>query len=154
MVSLALGGDDGQRLRSDARTFANQTATVVQESLLTGQLWGLQLYRTEQGDAEQLHWRWLQWEERGWAVAAPQGLAAGGGFAAGVTAVLTVEGREVTPGRIPSAARQDRSRLQPEIWLAPGDATPFTLALRLKEGGEAAVTLDVLGRVELDIGRD
>lgn len=149
-VGFRLGGDDLQQLRSDAREFATHIALVAEETVLSGEAWGLQLYRDPVArGAERLAWRWLALREGEWRPATPRDLPAGGAFAPGVEAELTVDGEPVELVGM-SAASGRNETVTPDLWLAPGDASPFVLSLHLadRQAGPTVV-FDALARVEV-----
>jgi general secretion pathway protein H len=150
-VTLMIGTNEPQRLRNSVREFANLTALVEEEAVLTREPWGLQLYREHNDDGEELiAYRFLRFQgEKGWQPAAPPDTAAGGRFASSVVAVLEVEGAEQLIEPLP----QKDVDIEPTIWLAPGgEVTPFELQLRFK-GDEhgPVVRSDALGRIELEL---
>lgn len=150
-VTLMIGTNEPQRLRNSAREFANLTALVEEEAVLTREPWGLQIYRERNDDGEEMiAYRFLRFEgEQGWRTAAPPDAAAGGRFASSVVAVLEVEGAEQLIEPLPEKDED----IKPTVWLAPGgEVTPFELRLRFK-GDEhgPVVRSDALGRIELDL---
>lgn len=150
VVSLVVGNDRPQELRSAAREFANLTALVEEEAILSRDIWGVQLYRVDSNDGGSGHvaYRWLRLRA-GWQVEAPRELAAGGRFPDNVEAVLEVEGAEQLIEPLP----KDKAET-PTIWLAPGgEVTPFQLRLRFAGSGAAGgfvVRSDALGRIDME----
>lgn len=152
-VGVGVGGDQPQKLRNEARRFANLTALVEEEAVLSRQPWGVQIYREpgERGD-DTIAYRFLHFTgEQGWAVEAPVDLPEGGRFAPGVGAVLEVEGAEQLIEPLPEKAGPE-----PTIWLMPGgEVTPFVLRLRFRNADDGPVIRsDALGRIEVDLPED
>lgn len=153
IVSFALGRNPPLELRNSARAFANLTALIEEEAVLTREPWGLQLYleRSEEGD-ETIVYRFLRFQgEQGWQPAAPPDTVAGGRFVTNAIGVLQVDGAEQLIEPLP-----EKEEIEPTIWLAPGgEVTPFELRLRFKdEEGGPVVRSDALGRIELDLGEE
>lgn len=146
-AALQLQRDEQAQLRVEARDFAVQIEQVAEEALLTGNAWGLQLYRQRGEDGEeQLVWRWLTLRRRGWEAAAPRTLAVEGRFASGARGALEVEGESIA---IRSAAVREPAAV-PDCWLAPGEVSPFALRLGLPEqAGGVTVAIDALARVSV-----
>lgn len=155
IVGLAAGSHRPQELRTAAREFANLTALVAEEAVLTREPWGVQFYRVQNDknheDGDQIAYRWLRFrgDKNSWEVGAPRELPEGGMFARGIVAQLDVEGSaqliEPLAGDRPPA---------PTLWLAPGgEVTPFFLHLHFAgdETGGIDVRADALGRIQLDL---
>jgi type II secretion system protein H len=152
IVSFALGRNPQLELRNSARTFANLTALVEEEAVLTRERWGVQLYRerNDEGD-ETIAYRFLRFQGEGWQPAAPPDTAEGGRFVSNAIAILEIEGAEQLIEPLPV-----KEEIEPTIWLTPGgEVTPFELRLRFKdEEGGPVVRSDALGRIELDLGKE
>ena len=153
IVSFAMGGNAPLELRNSVRTFANLTALVEEEAVLTREPWGLQLYRerSEEGD-ETIVYRFLRFQgEEGWQPAAPPESAAGGRFLPNLVAILEIEGAEQLIEPLP-----EKDEIEPTIWLAPGgEVTPFELRLRFKDEEDGPVVRsDALGRIELELRKE
>ena len=176
IVGLSVGNNKPQELRNDARDFANYTAQVEDEALLSRGPWGVQLYRetnAEQG-SEHIAYRFLRLTDQGWQPDAPRDIPRVVHFSDNVTATLEVDGTEqliepLNPARDDKKKSDDISKgdnkkmrddnsktLMPTIWLAPGgEVTPFKLQLRFVGGEEGPlVRSDALGRIELEIKPD
>jgi general secretion pathway protein H len=154
VVDLSVGDDRPQELRAGAREFANLTTLVAEEAILGRQPWGVQIYRdSDAAGGEHIAYRWLRFAgaEQGWQPDAPRELAAGGRFAANVTATLEVEGQEQVIEPLPK-----NKPAQPTLWLAPGgEVTPFVLSLRFAGAGSGPVVrADALGRIRLEVPGD
>lgn len=152
VVSFAIGRNAPQELRNAARGFANLTALVEEEAILSREPWGVQLYRERNEDGDEwIAYRFLRFRgEQGWQPAAPPETAAGGRFASDVTAILQVEGAEQLIEPLP----EKDEGIEPTIWLAPGgEVTPFELRLRIRkdEQDSLLVRSDALGRIELEL---
>ncbi|MFT3930037.1 MAG: prepilin-type N-terminal cleavage/methylation domain-containing protein [Spongiibacteraceae bacterium] len=102
IVGVSLGDKKPQELRNNARDFANLTALVEEEAVLSRESWGVQIYRatpadgTTQADAasEKIAYRFLRLTDRGWLPDHPRDIPAGGEFADGVIVELEVEGAQ------------------------------------------------------------
>jgi len=154
VVGLGAGNHRPQELRTAAHEFANLTALVADEAVLTREPWGVQFYTVSPDknneDTVQIAYRWLHFSpDKGWRVDTPRELPEGGRFAEGVLANLEVEGSAQLIGPL----NGDKAP-EPTIWLAPGgDVTPFFLHLFLAgdENGGVDVRADELGRIQLDV---
>lgn len=152
-IGVSMGGDQPQKLRNSARQFANLTALVEEEAVLSREPWGVQLYREpgERGD-DIIAYRFLHFRgEQGWRVEAPTDVATGDRFPDGVVAILELEGAEHLIEPLP-----EKKPSEPTIWLAPGgEVTPFVLQLRFKGADDGPVIRsDALGRIEVALQRD
>lgn len=153
IVGLAMGGNSSAELRNSVRQFANATALVEEEAVLSREPWGLQIYREVNDDGEdRIAYRFLHFAgEQGWKVDAPPDTASGGRFATDVMAILEVEGAEQLIEPLP-----EKKGPEPTIWLAPGgEVTPFVLQFRIKgEDDGPVVSSDALGRIEVQLQKD
>jgi general secretion pathway protein H len=150
IVSLAVGTDQPQKLRNDAREFANHAALVEQEAVLSREPWGVQIYRMPADEEQEyIAYRWLHFVggKDGWKPQAPRDMPAGGRFPGNVTAVLEVEGTEQLIEALPA----DKPAA-PTIWLAGGEVTPFVLRLQFVGSDSGpVVSSDALGRIEMEM---
>lgn len=173
IVSVAVGNNKPQELRNNARDFANFTALVEEEAVLSREPWGVQIYRAAPTDdgGDKIAYRFLRLTDRGWLPDHPRDVPAGGEFVDNVVVELEVEGAqqlieplpkelsatETTSTKIKSNSDEKKSSLNvPTIWLAPGgEVTPFELRLRFS-GDEHGpiVRSDALGRIALEIKDD
>ena len=150
-----IASNEPQKLRNSAREFANRTALVEEEAILSREPWGLQIYRARNEDGDEwVSYRYLRFRgEQGWQPAAPADMAVDGRFASSVIAILEIEGTEHLIEPLPQ-----KDDIEPMIWLAPGgEVTPFELRLRFKDDEEKnslVVRSDALGRIELDLHKD
>jgi general secretion pathway protein H len=139
--------DEPQQLRNSAREFANLTALVEEEAVLSRVPWGMQLYRERDEDGnESIVYRILRFSgEEGWEPATPTDSVAGGRFAPNVIAILEIDGTEQLIEPLP----EKEEEIEPTIWLAPGgEVTPFVLQLRFKDAEDGpVVSSDALGRI-------
>ncbi len=163
VVSVGVGVDkSAYGLRQAAKDFANQTALLAQEAVLSRQQWGVDIYRQYHADEEQFGYRWLLLTEDGWRDTQPSGLEAGQLFPVGSEVALSVEGSEQEIGflvEVSEAAEQNKEleqeqeqALEPDLWLlSSGEISPFELALNYHDSGWQAikVTGDQLGRVKV-----
>ena len=179
LVAFSVGGDNvAAKLNDEAETFANMSALVLDEAVLSGQQWGIDLYRNSSGDVGEIGYRWLLRDEvvtDRWLPATPVGLdIAGGYFSAGVDGELTVEGtaKEIGPLLEPAAvtdddedkngsaqnANDEREKLVPDILLlSSGEVSAFALILRREQDDqvyEEVVEADALGRFLLQSEKD
>jgi general secretion pathway protein H len=152
IIGFATGNNRPQELRNNAREFANLTALVEEEAVLSREPWGVQLYTEINDGTEIIAYRFLRFGgEKGWQIEAPRDIPEGGRFAENVTAVLELEGAEQLIEPLP-----EKKPPLPTIWLAPGgEVTPFVLQLRFK-GAEDGPTVrsDALGRIQLELQQD
>jgi general secretion pathway protein H len=148
IVSFAMGNRAPMELRNEARKFANLTALVEEEAILSRDPWGVQIYREPGENAEDtIAYRFVRFRgEEGWRPEAPPELDAGGRFPANAIATLEVEGSEQLIEPLPQ-----KKDVEPTIWLAPGgEVTPFVLRLRFKDEQHGPeIRSDALGRIEL-----
>ena len=179
IVGISVGNNKPQELRNNARDFANYTALVEEEAVLSRESWGVQIYRLGQNDAgndadtgnDKIAYRFLRLTDNGWIPDHPRDIPAGGEFADNVVAELEVEGAQQLIEPLPKDLdgeksprenmRNDKDKKKlsentPTIWLAPGgDVTPFELRLHFS-GDEKGpiVRSDALGRIQLEIKDD
>lgn len=169
IVGVAVGNNKPQELRNNARDFANFTALVEEEAVLSRESWGVQIYRADQTDegGDKIAYRFLRLTDRGWLPDHPLDVPAGGEFASNVIAELNVEGAqqlieplpkelddtEAANAKIKSDNGKKSSATTPTIWLAPGgEVTPFELRLHfLGDEHGPIVRSDALGRIALEI---
>jgi general secretion pathway protein H len=152
LISLAIGTDNPQQLRTSATEFANLAALVEEEAVLSREPWGVQIYREISEGNDIVAYRFLRFAgEKGWQVEAPRDIPAGGHFAENITAVLELEGAEQLIEPLP-----EKKPPLPTIWLAPGgEVTPFVLQLRFKGANDGPVVRsDALGRIELELQKN
>ncbi len=64
-VSVNVGTNEGYRLRSEARQFANYTALTAEEALLSNRQYGVDIYRQQEIDSDLFGYRWLVRNESG-----------------------------------------------------------------------------------------
>lgn len=96
IVGVAIGTNKPQELRNNARDFANFTALVEEEAVLSREPWGVQIYRkgeTEEGH-DKVAYRFLRLTDRGWLPDHPRDVPAGGEFVDNVVVELEVEGAQ------------------------------------------------------------
>lgn len=173
IVGVSIGNNKPQELRNNARDFANFTALVEEEAVLSRESWGVQIYREGQSDTgnDKIAYRFLRLTDNGWLPDHPRDIPAGGEFADNVNAELEVEGapqlieplpKELNDGNTSSEkmksdkSAKKQSATTPTVWLAPGgDVTPFELRLHFS-GDEKGpiVRSDALGRIQLEVKDD
>ncbi|HEY3700037.1 MAG TPA: prepilin-type N-terminal cleavage/methylation domain-containing protein [Spongiibacteraceae bacterium] len=165
VVGIAVGNNKPQELRNNARDFANNTALVEEEAVLSREPWGVQIYRDGNAaeGSEHIAYRFLRLTDNGWLPDRPRDIPAGGGFADSVVAVLLVEGTEQAIEPLPKEKMMvDKTETKPSsvnvptIWLASGgDVTPFELRLHFNgDDNGPIVRSDALGRIQLEIKDD
>ncbi|HET8712029.1 MAG TPA: hypothetical protein VFM32_11680, partial [Spongiibacteraceae bacterium] len=176
IIGVTIGNNKPQELRNNARDFANATALVEEEAVLSREAWGVQIYRAGQSDdgVDKIAYRFLRLTDRGWLPDHPRDIAAGGEFADNVIAELDVEGAQQLIEPLPTDADAVDVKAQmkektttgdeekkspknlPTIWLAPGgDVTPFELRLRFKDDERGPIVRsDALGRIQLELKDD
>jgi len=165
IVGVSVGDNKPQQLRNAARDFANYIAQVEDEAVLSRESWGVQIYRENNADGvEHVVYRFLRQSAEGWQPDAPREIPREIHFADNITVRLEIDGAEQLIEPLPAeTARKDeknktndKNKLAPTIWLAPGgEVTPFILQLRFPgEEHGPIVRSDALGRIELDIRQD
>lgn len=154
IIGFGAGNNGPLKLRNSAREFANLTALIEEEAVLSRDPWGVQIYREVDEDGnDSIVYRFLHFAgEAGWKPEAPADSAGGGRFPRGVVATLEIDGTAQLIEPLPEA-----KDAEPTIWLAPGgEVTPFVLQLRLKDATEdgPVVRSDALGRIEVDLHKN
>lgn len=153
VIGFATGTNRPLELRNSAREFANLTALVEEEAVLSREPWGVQIYRDiDEDGAEAIAYRFLHFAgEKGWQIESPRDTAAGGRFAPSVVAILELEGAEQLIEPL-----TEKKSPEPTIWLAPGgEVTPFVLQLRFKDADDGPVVRsDALGRIQLELQKN
>lgn len=181
IVGLNVGDDGNRQLQLDAKQFANQSALLAEEAVLSNRLWGIDLYRYSDDDGnERFGYRWLvRADDEIWEQPLDEDLAREYAFAAGLGIRLQVDGLEaetdieyrqevpvqqqdglraksaVNVGNREGSQRRDKQKVEPEIWLlSSGEMNAFVLTVYNQLDPAAAVTVrgDELGRVQLDRG--
>lgn len=171
VVALSVGDRSAMaQLQGQAREFANQSALVAEEAVLSGQQWGIDLYARSDEVGEFYGYRWLALNpESGlWEAATPVGMAfSGARFAGDARLELFVDGTEqpITPFKEAATDGDDNDRsgeqreaLLPDVLLlSSGEVSPFQLRVRSESdpaAGELTVISDALGRIQLETPDD
>lgn len=167
-VNVGSGGNVYQ-LRQEARQFANMTAMIAEEAVLSRSQWGVDLYRDiDKNGLPRFAYRWLSLDkEAGWQPAAPDQMAGRFYFSNNLGLVLEIDGIEATVDEKKTAApvtvasngtiENNRSELQPDIYLySSGEITAFRLQLIDQHATDRYqwISGDVLGRIKLEQSGD
>lgn len=160
-------GSGGNKLRNEARQFANMTALVAEEAVMGRRQWGVDIYR-ELDDAglQRFAYRWLSLDgDAGWRPVAPDEMEESFNFSSDVGLVLEVEGIEKTidekkPFVEPKqnedgSAAESTNALKPDIYLySSGELSAFRLQLvdQVDPDVYQWVKGDILGRIKLEKG--
>lgn len=154
LVSLNVGNVGAvQRLALAATEFAGHTRSLALEAVITGESWGVQLYRDPEQQQERLSYRWLQLNQGRWVAAAPEQIEAVYALPANLSLELEVEGvrRPIKSRVLESAERSSEEEIPDILLLGSGEVTPFELSFIDEEQGlTTRVTGDLLGRIKLD----
>lgn len=178
LVSVNVGGSDGQLLRLEAKQFANNTSLIAEEAVLSNRQWGVDIYRHIDGDVEQLGYRWLIRNEDGdWQLAVDDRRPVEFLFSPIINIRLTLEGSdqfveivnkrdidEAEPVLIDQPVKNGLSiveqleadnpqePVQPALWLlSSGEMSAFVMELFLNDDTDNKVVVigDELGRITL-----
>jgi type II secretion system protein H len=104
IIGVAVGNNKPQELRNNARDFANFTALVEEEAVLSRESWGVQIYREQSEDGgDKIAYRFLRLTDRGWLFDHPRDIPDGGKFADNVVAELEIEGAQQLIEPLPKA---------------------------------------------------
>jgi general secretion pathway protein H len=170
LISVNVGSNSQQQLRTEAKQFANNTALLAEEAVLANQQWGVDFFREYVDGVERFGYRWLvRNDDWVWLKPDESGGESEFFFSVGVGLRLELESvdREQTielKQKIvdPTTAPLDivnergvieRGQLEPELWLlSSGEMTVFSLFLFDEESGETRVEVvgDELGRVYIE----
>lgn len=184
LVSLQVGTNRGRELHNEASVFATQGRLLVEEAVLSGSQWGIDVFRSQQDGKERIGYRYLQLQRDGWQPAAPRDFEPEILFAPATAVLLELEGAEVVieekqlpPKKTPEKKDEDQDddknedvsanddeALKPEIVLySSREVTPFVLTLRdsgeevdERDGtvSEVRIEADLLGRFVIDGDED
>lgn len=179
-VSVNVGDNNNQQLRMAARDFANRTALIAEEAVLSNQQWGVDIYRQLIDDGEQYGYRWLTRNDQGrWLLANDDRGAVDYVFPVG-TALrleLTETGaeldilakREIDQQRsmqekklslaeqLGGQDEQSSELVEPALWLlSSGEMSAFTLTVFETDNTDAQIIIrgDALGRIVVETGFD
>lgn len=179
-VSVNVGDNNNQQLRMAARDFANRTALIAEEAVLSNQQWGVDIYRQLIDDGEQYGYRWLTRNDQGrWLLANDDRGAVDYVFPVG-TALrleLTETGaeldilakREIDQQRsmqekklllaeqLDGQDEQSSELVEPALWLlSSGEMSAFTLTVFETDNTDAQIIIrgDALGRIVVETGFD
>lgn len=180
-VSFNVGDNSALELRIEAKNFANNTSLIGEEAVLTGQQWGVDLYREMTDDGEQFGYRWLVRSDDGdWELSNDERRSDDVLFSPGVELRLQLDGfeeeqeilfkREIVVRETLLEAAQDKDRntiiddddsiveeepVEPAIWLlSSGELSPFVLTLFASDDPELQIEIegDELGRIKVKSG--
>lgn len=153
LVTLQVGNNDALTTRNMVKQFANNAALLAEEAIVSGQQWGIDLYRAESVD-ERFGYRWLLRKDGIWSVAAIEDMDNDLVFPAEIVLRFELENVEQDIDiKLPEPASIDDEPLQPDILLlSSGEMTPFVLSFAERDRYEAdlVVRADLLGRIELE----
>lgn len=179
LVSVNVGNNDNQ-LVFEAKQFANRTALIAEQAVLSNEQWGVDIYRQLADDGDQYGYRWLTRTDDGeWVLANSGREETDFLFANGIG--LTVElaeadqeidilaKREIVEQKALIERKQSIAEglaeadvdsddvIQPALWLlSSGEMSAFRLTLFDREDSESqiAVVGDELGRVIVETGEE
>jgi len=166
-IGVNLGTNSQFQLRTVAKEFANNTALLAEEAVLSNQQWGVDIYRQYIEGVEQIGYRWLVRNDDGfWLEPNSEGGESEFLFPVGIALRLELDDvdREQdieTKKKIidPTVSQLDianengvvdADRVQPELWLlSSGEMTAFKVVLFDEENPDTQVEIvgDELGRV-------
>jgi len=169
LVGLTLGvgltldfGSSPQQLEQQALQVANATELVAQEAVLSGTVWGLDIFTEQVQSVEHTGTRWLRLEAAGWVSPEMSSIFEVGIvsekflFTPDINVEFALQGAVLLPEPIVDLATLATNKgvkkiFSPEIVLLPTrEITPFTLTLQGDALNFAQVTADLMGRVVLD----
>ena len=180
-ANFNVGGNESYRLLSEAKQFANSSALIAEEAILSNSQWGVDIYRqpadNNTGDtAEQYGYRWLVRNKAGdWALADGTNSAVDFLFSPGINVKLQLEGLEqevkILPKRtiVQQASMLDKQQdiveqltntekgppLLPALWLlSSGEISAFQMTLYDAQNPDNQVVVkgDELGRIKVVTG--
>lgn len=143
-------GGSAYSLRIEAKTFANYAAIAAEEAVLTGDQWGIDVYRDSSSGRERYGYRWLRQHNGVWRVEIPLGMETEVEYimAHGTQLELAIDGINVGIDMKPILDRE--KSLSPDIWLlSNSQVTPFILTLINDAGMKIRVGSDALGRMKI-----
>lgn len=178
-VKFNVGANDTQKMRLEARQFANRTALIAQEAVLSNQQWGVDIYRQLIDGREHYGYRWLvRNQDNGLWQLAPLGYGdqpIDFLLADNIALQLTLEGSDeeliihnkrklveqvgaeetAVVEAVVGSQEQERNPVQPSVWLlSSGEISAFRLTFFDPESADTQITVkgDELGRIVLDGG--
>ncbi len=174
VVSINVGENRSQRLLIEAKDFANQTALIAEEAVLTNQQWGVDIFRqfVEGLDGEEQYaYRWLVRNDDGDWLKPAAGFDDEYLFSPGIGLRLKLDGLDeelvLPPKRkLPKPATKDTSTgviaaltaededeaVRPALWMfSSGEISAFELTLFDVDAPENEIVIkgDELGRIKL-----
>ena len=180
LVSVNVGNNDN-RLVIEAKQFANRTALIAEQAVLSNEQWGVDIYRqaSDEGE-EQYGYRWLtrthegQWvlansdrEETDFLLSNGIGLIVE--LAESSQALEIEEKREIVEQKallekkqsiaeqLTEQEKEPDEAIQPALWLlSSGETSAFRLTLFDRENTDSQVVVvaDELGRVSVETGEE
>ncbi|RDE22365.1 prepilin-type N-terminal cleavage/methylation domain-containing protein [Motiliproteus coralliicola] len=149
LAALNIGGTAKlPGLRLVAIEFTNRSHGLLQEVIITGQVWGVDLYRDEQTDS--YGYRWLKLENNVWVQRKPEGLEAFYLLPTDVVLELEIEGshRDIEWFGYDASGELVQDFLPDIALLGSGEATPFVLRFLDNHSSQKVEIIgDLLGRI-------
>lgn len=171
-VAINVGGDGAFKMRAEAQKFANGTALIAEEAVLSNSQWGVNIYRQVENGVEQYGYRWLTQSETGrWVLANDEDLDVDFLFSPGTELRLQLEGvdedqeiafkQELTQAESEGDVLEDdedatqvidelveedsdeEDAIDPDIWIfSSGEMSAFKLTLSEKSNPGAELVVE------------
>ena len=160
LVAVNIGsGNNAYQLRHEAKQFANMSALVAEEAVLSRRQWGVDIYREiDNNGLQRFAYRWLSLDsEVGWQPDSPSDMDAHFNFSSTFSVLLEIDGidKTITDKAI---VKNTSDELKPDIYLySSGEISAFRLQLIDQDEPENYqwVSGDVLGRFKVEqVGDD
>lgn len=164
-VSFNLDAGGGYKLKLEAKHFANTSALISQEAVLSNQQWGIDFFLLDGVDNTVFGYRYLMRDDNGQWVAADNSRQATEYHLPshmGFRLVLDVSQEQVidvkqelvsaSNSQLSSTLSSDNNKIEPEVWLySNGEITPFELAFFPQDNPDGVIVVsgDELGRIKL-----
>lgn len=158
-AALTISDNKAYQLRLEAKQLVNTLELVLDESILSNHVCGLDFYQSINSEGQSIYgYRWLSKQEDGWQEAKLSGAKTNYSLPANIDVTLEIEGalQAINVPEKNSDDKQDSQgvdRQRPDIWLASsGEITPFRLVLADRENQEVRLVIeaDQLARINLD----
>lgn len=168
-AALTISDNKAYQLRLEAKHLVNNLELVLDESILSNHVWGLDFYQSINSEGQAIYgYRWLSKQEDAWQESKLSGGQTHYSLPANIDLTLEIEGalkainapekssdnKQGSPGSDIQSSDIDSSDIQgPDIWLASsGEITPFRLVLADRENQEIQLVIeaDQLARINLD----
>jgi prepilin-type N-terminal cleavage/methylation domain-containing protein len=173
VVSVNVGSNSSQQLPISAKQFANRTALIAEQAVLSNQQWGVDIYRELTEDGDRYGYRWLTRNEQNlWQLAVlsqdevdfnfPQGLGLQLELLEANQPMELPDKREIDPQDSQLVKKQSLAQqldddvsaadeqIKPALWLlSSGEMSAFRLTVFDIENPDAKVVVvgDELGRI-------